>query len=227
MNSKPSDEKLYNSVKAEIFKKYTKPSAYRSGLLVKKYKLKFRKKHGSGKNPYVGKKTKKGLTRWFREKWKTQDGQTGYSKKSDVFRPTKRVTKKTPHTFSDLSTKEIQAAQREKKSLGRIKNFKFPKGMVEKVIKIIKGPKGKKYTATVQSSKGTRKISFGSSAYEQFKDSTPLKLFAKKNHGDVKRRRLYFLRHSGVPTKTKALNVEKKKSKGKYNAKILSHKFLW
>jgi len=33
----PVDKKLYNKTKREIFKKYPKHSAYRSGILVKKY----------------------------------------------------------------------------------------------------------------------------------------------------------------------------------------------
>ena len=36
--SQPTDKKLYEKVKAEIYKKYPKHSAYRSGLLVKEYK---------------------------------------------------------------------------------------------------------------------------------------------------------------------------------------------
>ena len=36
--SEPSDKKLYEKVKKEIYKKYPKHSAYRSGLLVKEYK---------------------------------------------------------------------------------------------------------------------------------------------------------------------------------------------
>ena len=36
--SVPTDKKLYEKVKAEIYKKYPTHSAYRSGLLVKEYK---------------------------------------------------------------------------------------------------------------------------------------------------------------------------------------------
>ena len=38
--NKPKDMKLYEQVKAEIYKKYPKHSAYRSGLLVSEYKKK-------------------------------------------------------------------------------------------------------------------------------------------------------------------------------------------
>ena len=65
----PKDQKLYQRAKKYIYKKYPKHSAYRSGLLVQKYKKDFKKKYGN-KNPYSGKKTrKKGLKRWFAEKW--------------------------------------------------------------------------------------------------------------------------------------------------------------
>ena len=40
---KPTDEKLYESVKKDLFKKYVKHSAYRSGLLVQRYKEEYEK----------------------------------------------------------------------------------------------------------------------------------------------------------------------------------------
>ena len=39
--------------------------------------------------------------------------------------------------------------------------------------------------------------------------------------------RNYFSRHSGTKNRKKAINKEIKKSKKKYNAKILSHIYLW
>lgn len=123
----PEDQKMYDRVKAKIYKKYPKHSAYRSGLLVKEYKDAFKKKYGN-KSPYKGKKqTKKGLSRWFKEDWKNQRGETGYKKKGDVYRPTKRITKDTPKTFKELSKKEVKKAQKEKKETGRVKKFKKDK----------------------------------------------------------------------------------------------------
>jgi hypothetical protein len=89
--------------------------------------------------------------------------------------------------------------------------------------------KGKKYA--VKTDKG-RTINFGAikptgEPYAQYKDSTPLKLYKHKNHGDPKRRRNYFMRHSGEATKRLALQKEILKSSGMLNAKILSHKYLW
>jgi len=37
----------------------------------------------------------------------------------------------------------------------------------------------------------------------------------------------YFSRHSGTKKRGKAIKKEKRLSKGHYNAKILSHKYLW
>jgi len=101
--------------------------------------------------------------------------------------------------------------------------------MNERLIKIVESRrKGKKYTATVRTKEGKeRLIHFGAIDYEQFKDSTPVGAFSHKDHGDMRRRENYFSRHSGVKNKTKALKKEIAKSKGKYNAKILSHRYLW
>ena len=57
--NKPSDIKLYNRIKKQTMKKIPKHSAYRSGIIVKTYKNKFREKHGKNKKPYTGNKTKK------------------------------------------------------------------------------------------------------------------------------------------------------------------------
>jgi len=106
---------LYSKAK----KKYSKlkPSAYKSGLIVKEYK------RLGGK--YSGKKPqKKGLSRWFKEKWRNQRGEVGYKKKGDIYRPTKRITKKTPTTIKELSKTQIKKAMKEKKTKGRVKKFK-------------------------------------------------------------------------------------------------------
>ncbi len=103
MINEPKDKELYMKVKKEVYKAHPKHSAYRSGLLVKKYKER------GGK--YTGKKNTDGLSRWFKEEWKNQSGATGYKKKGDVYRPTKRITKDTPKTFKELSKKQIEKAQ--------------------------------------------------------------------------------------------------------------------
>ena len=101
--------------------------------------------------------------------------------------------------------------------------------MKEKILFIKKSTRPeKKYMAAVQYYQAKPKtIHFGAKDYEQYRDSTKLKLYSSKNHLDKKRRENYFRRHSGVSNKREALHKEIKKSNGKYNAKILSHKYLW
>jgi hypothetical protein len=41
-----------------------------------------------------------------------------------VYRPTKRITKDTPTTFSELSKQQIEKAKKEKAKTGRVKKFK-------------------------------------------------------------------------------------------------------
>ena len=120
----PRDMRLYERTKLQINRKYPQPSAYRSGLLVQAYKKSFSRKYGSTKSPYIGKKTQKiGLKRWFSEKWVNQNGEIGYHSKSDVYRPSKRITKKTPITFKELSRNAITRARRTKYRKGRVFRF--------------------------------------------------------------------------------------------------------
>lgn len=122
---KPADSKLYATVKKRIYKQHPKHSAYRSGIVVQEYKKSFKRKYGPRRKPYTGKRTiKRGLSRWFREKWVNQRGKVGYKYKSDIYRPTYRITKNTPTTHSELSRKQIKRARKEKYTKGRVKKFK-------------------------------------------------------------------------------------------------------
>lgn len=124
----PEDQKLYDSVKKKVYKRMPSHSAYRSGILVKEYKQAFKKKYGEKKSPYKGKKKKNApLARWMKEEWRNQRGEVGYKKKGDVYRPTKRINKKTPATFKEISKKDLKKAQKEKKETGRVKKFKKDK----------------------------------------------------------------------------------------------------
>jgi hypothetical protein len=129
----PTDEPLYAKTKKSVYKKHPKHSAYRSGILVKTYKKRFADKYGARKSPYVGHKTAKqrkqgkhgkhGLSRWFREKWVNQRGEVGYKNKSDIYRPSKRISNKTPKTHKELSKKEIAHARTKKYRHGRVDRF--------------------------------------------------------------------------------------------------------
>lgn len=100
--------------------------------------------------------------------------------------------------------------------------------MKESIVRVQKAAvKGKKYTATLRNKQSgkTRVVHFGAIGYGQYRDSTRLGLYRNLDHGDQKRRRSYFLRHSGVATKSAAL--EKESRTGLYTPKLLAHKFLW
>ena len=101
--------------------------------------------------------------------------------------------------------------------------------MKEKIIKFVKGPFPKKYTAHIlhKKNKTKRIIHFGDRRYQQYKDRTGLGLYSSKNHNTRKRMQNYFNRHSGTKNRTQAIKKEKQKSNGLYNAKILSHIYLW
>ena len=117
----PTDMKLYNAVKRKVYKRMPKHSAYRSGHLVRAYKAEFAKKHGARRRPYKG--TAKPLRTWYREKWRTDTGKKTYTSSSSVFRPTRRVSRATAKTFSELGRKRIQRAKREKRLTGRVRKF--------------------------------------------------------------------------------------------------------
>ena len=114
--TRPANQELYDKVKKEIYAKHPKHSAYRSALLVKEYKQRGGRYKGT-------KDSKQGLARWFDEKWKNQRGEEGYKSKSDVYRPTVRVTKDTPTTFSELTKTQVAKAQAEKARTGRVKKY--------------------------------------------------------------------------------------------------------
>ena len=66
----------------------------------------------------------KNLRRWFEEDWRTPKGKKGYSKEdSGIFRPTKKVSAKTPKTYSELSKADIAKAKKERKEKGRVSKF--------------------------------------------------------------------------------------------------------
>lgn len=85
----PKDKDLYNKAKKLADKIYKKPSAYKSGFIVKKYK--------ELGGEYIGKKENTGLTAWYKEDWKDIGG-----KDYPVYRPTKRVNKSTPLTVGEI-----------------------------------------------------------------------------------------------------------------------------
>jgi len=123
MVNKPKDQKMYDRIKASVYKANPTHSAYRSGQIVKKYKTAYKKKYGNA-SAYTGTKTKDGLTRWYAEKWATDKGKKTYAEGGTIFRPTKRISKKTPATMSELTKKQKASAIKEKRKFGRVKKYK-------------------------------------------------------------------------------------------------------
>ena len=74
-------------------------------------------------------KTEKGaaLRRWFKEEWRTLSGDKDYSKGDRSFRPTKRISKDTPTTASELTPAEKAAGRKEKREKGRVSRWKKKK----------------------------------------------------------------------------------------------------
>ena len=120
----PKDQELYDKIKKQMRKKYNSWDAYKSGRLVQKYKKAYAEKYSVWNAPYIGKRPKKvGLARWYAEDWKSDTGKYKYTSKHSVYRPSKRITSKTPTTFSELSKKQLQKAKREKAEKGRVRRF--------------------------------------------------------------------------------------------------------
>ncbi len=74
-------------------------------------------------------KTQAGLNlkRWFKEDWRTLSGDKDYSKGDRTFRPTKRVSSKTPVTASELTEAEKRRARKEKEEKGRVSRYRVLK----------------------------------------------------------------------------------------------------
>ena len=92
----PENKKLYNLVKSQADSIYKKPSAYKSGYIVKKYK------QMGGK--YVSDNKPKNLKRWFNEKWEDV-GHKAYP----VYRPTVRINRKTPLLAKEIDPKHLRS----------------------------------------------------------------------------------------------------------------------
>jgi hypothetical protein len=82
------DPSIYKKAKDLADQTYKKPSAYKSGFIVRKYK------ELGGR--YTDDKKPQNLTRWFSEKWGSIGGTY------PTYRPFKRISKETPLTASEI-----------------------------------------------------------------------------------------------------------------------------
>lgn len=64
-------------------------------------------------------------------------------------------------------------------------------------------------------------VHFGDTRYEQFKDSTPLKLYTHLDHGDVKRQKNYLQRSRGIRDGNGNLTYKNKGSPNYYSVRYL------
>jgi hypothetical protein len=110
----PANPKLYERAKKIVYNQYTKPSAYRSGALVKKYK--------ELGGTYVDDKAEKPLKRWFEEKWEDVNW-TKTTTSYPVYRPTVRVSEKTPKTKGEIGKKKLKEQSELKQKIKGTKNL--------------------------------------------------------------------------------------------------------
>jgi hypothetical protein len=73
--------------------------------------------------------------------------------------------------------------------------------------------KDKKYNAILENNGQIKKIPFGSSKYQHFKDTTGLNLYSHLDHNDELRKKRYFARHN--------------KNYPKFSADYFSKRYLW
>jgi len=92
--ARPKDKKLYKQIKEIADLVYKKPSAYKSGYIVKMYK-----KYGG---EYEDTDEEPKLKRWFLEQWSDIG-----NKEYPVYRPTRRITKDTPLTVDEIDKKNL------------------------------------------------------------------------------------------------------------------------
>jgi hypothetical protein len=132
----PKDEELYKQAKDFIMSRYKKYSAFASGAIVKKYKELFREKYGDKKSPYENDNKPKNLKRWFEEKWIDVNPLIGVTDDDayPVFRPTRKVSSKTPTLFQEIPKQNLKEQFRRKQKIkGANKNlpeFEKKGGMV-------------------------------------------------------------------------------------------------
>jgi hypothetical protein len=107
---KINDPKLYEEVKKYADTIYTKPSAYKSGFIVKKYK--------ELGGTYSEDEQPKKLKQWFKEGWQDVGG-----KEYPVYRPAIRVNQSTPLTVSEISPSNLKQQIRLKQKIRGNRNL--------------------------------------------------------------------------------------------------------
>jgi len=104
------DPVIYNHAKEIADEKYSKPSAYKSGFIVKLYK------ELGGR--YEDDNKPKKLKQWFKEGWEDVG-----NKEYPVYRPTVRVNKSTPLTVQEIDKKNLKEQIKRKQIIKGNKNL--------------------------------------------------------------------------------------------------------
>lgn len=89
------NKELHDKAKKKADEIYKKPSAYKSGFIVQEYK----RLGGTFK-----KQKERPLERWYKEQWTDVGGPAPYP----VYRPTKKINKKTPLTVEEIDPKNLK-----------------------------------------------------------------------------------------------------------------------
>jgi len=112
----PKDLKLYEDVKKYIDTIYTKPSAYKSGAIVKEYK----KRGGT----YMDDNKPKNLKRWFQENWISVNEMVGGDKNDyPTYRPTKKISSNTPATVNQIPLQRLREQYKLKQKIKGTQNL--------------------------------------------------------------------------------------------------------
>lgn len=204
------DQALYNRVKREADKIYEKPSAYKSGWIVKTYKERGGT-YGRDNKP-------KNLRRWFKEDWADIGGQ-----EYPVYRPHKRVSKDTPLTADEIDpeqAKEQIALKQDIKGEANLPPFKmkgtglyditdYTKKQAKRLGVQVFPSDNPKYKLEVYDSNGVFITYVGAAGYKDY----PTYIEEKGQEYADKRRALYKKRHEN--------NRHKKDSRGYYADQLL------
>lgn len=182
---------LYSKAKKIADEKYSKPSAYKSGFIVKTYK--------ELGGTYTDDKKPKNLKRWFEENWKDIGGL-----EYPVYRPTKKISKKTPLVPDEIDFNNLleQIFLKQKiKGESNLPPFLAGKGLYE--IDPYAYKQAKKLGVKIEPSKKKFKkidiydynnqyiMSIGDTRYNDYRSYIKEK---GKEYADT-RRRLYKIRH--------------------------------
>lgn len=106
----PNDMALYKKAKQIADKTFKKPSAYKSGFIVKKYK--------EMGGTYKDDGEPRDLDRWFKEGWRDVGG-----KEYPVYRPTKRISKDTPLIVGEIDRNNLRKQIELKQKIKGTKNL--------------------------------------------------------------------------------------------------------